>query len=266
MSQGRGVQTAAKVSAAVAIAAMLAAACSAATPTPTPTPSALLVLVSDEALSSALTLRRGYLAASRATVNIEIRPASENEVATRLGEHSADLALAFGEPDPQLWAAPLALLPLRVVVHESNPVGEIREDDLRSLFAGAIVNWRALGGPDAVVAIIAQDSQSEASRVFAGEVLGGGTIGGSARIAPAGWAVAQAVGQEPAAIGYLACPQVTSRVHPVAIIDPSSGSPIQAVLSLFAVAEVAPKGAALDFLLWAQSPAGRSAVSRGCAE
>ncbi len=255
-----------RVSVAAAIAAALASACSGFTPTPTPVPAPLVLVASSEAYGSAQNLRRGYLAASGAVAEIDIRLASADDVAAQLGERSADLAVVFGEPDSHLWAALLAQLPLRVVVHESNPLSEIQVENLRSLFAGAMVDWRTLGGPDAAVTIVAQDAQSEASRVFARDMLAGSVIGGIARVAPAGWAVAQAVGQEPGAIGYLACPDLTPRVRAVAIIDPDSGNPIEALVRLFAVAEEAPKGAALDFLLWAQSPAGRRAVSDGCAE
>ncbi len=266
MSKGPERRVTPRVWATAAIAALLAAACSSATPTPTPVSPPLVLLASREAYASAQSLRRGYIAASRTRVAVEVRLASKGDVASQLGDHAAEFALVLGEPEPGWWAAPLGSLPLEVVVNSTNPSGEIRQEDLRGLFVGSIVNWRTLGGSETAVTIVTQDPQSEASQVFARSLVGGAALGGWAWVAPTGWAVAQAVGQEAGAIGYLACPEMTSRIRAVTILDGDTGNPVHAALELFALATEAPQGEAVDFLLWAQSPDGRRAVSGLCAE
>jgi phosphate transport system substrate-binding protein len=245
---------------------LLVAACTPEAPAATSTPTPIVLLTSGEAYASAMRLRQGFMDGASSSEEVEVRLVASNEVESALANGQADLALVMGNPDPSLWAAPIAQLPIRVVVNAANPLAEVSEDDLRDLFAGEISDWRSVGGASAAVRIVAQDAEHEVTDVFVRDMLRGGRIGGSARIAPAGWAAAEAVGEDLGAIGYMLCADMTSRVREIRIIESDSGAPLEPSLSLFAVAPGAPSGATIGFLLWAQSSAAQPFIMGECGE
>jgi hypothetical protein len=266
MSETRSRHSAVRASLSLGLSLLLVAACSPEAPVAPPTPAPIVLLTSGEAYASAMRLRQGYLEGDGSSGAVEVRLVALNEVESALADGQADLALVMGEPDPDVWAAPIAQLPVRVVVNAANPLAEVGEDDLRELFDGEITDWRSVGGASAAVRIVAQDAEHEVTAVFVSDMLRGGRIGGSARIAPAGWAAAEAVGEDLGAIGYMLCADLTSRVRKMQIIDSSSGAPLEPTSSLFAIALGAPSGTTLDFLLWAQSAAAQPFVMGGCGE
>jgi phosphate transport system substrate-binding protein len=251
---------------AAGLASALAAGCSAAMPAPTRPAEPLVVMANTEAYPSALRLRQGLLAQSVPIADLQIRLVAEEELDRAIGAGEAQLALVMGEPAPQLWAAPIASLPIRLVVNAANPLEEINEEDLRSIFAGNLSNWRDVGETSRAVRVITQDSQFETARAFQQDVLGGGSIGGGTIVAPSGWAVAQAVGDDAGAIGYLMCNDSTPRVRPLRIVGQGQRTPDEIGVQLFAIAPRAPSGAALEFLLWTQGSSGQQAVLANCGE
>ena len=266
MSETRSRHSGVRASLSFGLSLLLAAACSPEAPAATPTPTPIVLLTSGEAYASAMRLRQGLMDGAGSSGEVEVRLIASNEVESALADGQADLALVMGDPDPGLWAAPIAQLPIRVVVNAANPLAEVGEDDLRGLFAGEMTDWRSVGGASAAVRIVAQDAELELTAVFVRDMLRGGRIGGSARIAPAGWAAAEAVGEDLGAIGYLLCADMTSRLHEIRIFDSDSGAPLEPSLSLFAIAPGAPSGATLSFLLWAQSAAAQPSVMGECGE
>jgi DNA-binding transcriptional LysR family regulator len=244
----------------------LAAGCSAATPASAPVAESLVLMASAEAYSSALRLRLGFLAQAGQTVDLEIRLVAAEATQSAVGAGESQLVFVVGDPDPQWWAAPIASVPIRVVVNASNALAEIDEEDLRGIFAGNLTDWQDIGGPAHAVSVITQDSQFETARAFQRDVLGGAQIGGGAIVAPSGWAMAQAVGDDPGAIGYLMCNDSTPRIRPLRIVGKGQPASHEASARLFAIALHEPTGAALEFLLWAQSPSGQQALLANCGE
>ncbi len=53
-----------------------------------------------------------------------------------------------------------------VIVHPSNPVGELSIEQLSDIFSGKTTNWRQMGGPDQEILIINRDSSSGTYEVF----------------------------------------------------------------------------------------------------
>ncbi len=249
---------------AAGLASAIATGCSTATPAPTPAAEPLVVLATAEAYSSVLRLRLGFLAQAGQIADLQIRLVAEEEIQSAIGADAAQLAFVVGEPDPQGWAAPIASVPIRLVANAANPLAEIDEEDLRSIFAGNLTDWQEIGAPAHAVRVIAQESQFETARAFQRDTLGGGQIGGGAIVAPSGWAMAQAVGDDPGAIGYLMCNDLTSRIRPLHIAGEGQPLSREASARLFAMALHAPTGVALEFLLWAQSPSGQQTVLANC--
>jgi DNA-binding transcriptional LysR family regulator len=225
-----------------------------------------VVLTTSEAYSSALRLRLSFHEIAGRTTDLEIQLASAERIQSQLESGESHMALVVGEPSSQLWAAAIANVPIHLIVNLANPLAEIDQADLRGIYAGGLTNWQAVGGLSDDIRVMTQDSQLEAARVFKRDVLAEGQIGGGAIVTPSGWAMAQAVGDDPAAIGYLLCNDSTPRTRSLRIVGeelPASG---EASVTLFAIAARPPTGAELDFLVWAQSPPGQWAVLANCGD
>ncbi len=53
-----------------------------------------------------------------------------------------------------------------VVVHPSNPVGELTRDQIKAIYKGEIANWKKLGGPDKKIVVISRDTSSGTYETF----------------------------------------------------------------------------------------------------
>lgn len=244
----------------------LVAGCSAPASTPTPSGESLVLLATSEAYSSALRLRQGFLEGASQAADLEIRLTSADRIQSQFDSDERQLALVVGGPSPQVWAAAIAIVPINLVVNTANPLAEIDVADLRRIYDGGETDWSAIGGLSDSIVVITQDAQLEVAREFRRDVLAGGQIGGGAIVAPSGWAVAQAVGDDPRAIGYLMCNDSTPRTRPLRIVDEDQPASGEASVQLFVVATHPATGAALEFLLWAQSPPGQQAVLASCGD
>lgn len=47
-----------------------------------------------------------------------------------------------------------------VVVHPSNPVSALTSTQIRDIYAGKIVNWKQVGGPDRAIVVVSRDTSS----------------------------------------------------------------------------------------------------------
>ncbi len=53
-----------------------------------------------------------------------------------------------------------------VVVHPSNPVGDLTTEQVRKIYKGEITNWKDLGGPDKKIIAISRDTSSGTFETF----------------------------------------------------------------------------------------------------
>jgi phosphate transport system substrate-binding protein len=112
----------------------------------------------------------------------------------------SDLALVAGEPG-RAEGRMLALDPLLPVVAPGNPVRRIALRDLRAVQAGAIDNWRDLGGPDMPVALHAYDAATGLQQQIDARL--GGPPPPGARRHPGPGALVAAVARDPWALALV---------------------------------------------------------------
>lgn len=62
---------------------------------------------------------------------------------------------------------------MTVVVHESNPVASLSQEQLRGLFSGRIVNWQEVGGREETVVVVSSPRGSGMRAAVAEEILKG---------------------------------------------------------------------------------------------
>ena len=56
--------------------------------------------------------------------------------------------------EKELTVHPIALEPVVILVHESNPVNDLSLSQTRKIFRGQITNWKEVGGPDRPIVVV----------------------------------------------------------------------------------------------------------------
>jgi len=64
-----------------------------------------------------------------------------------------------------------------IVVHPSNPVSQLTTAQIRDIYAGAIKNWKQLGGPDMPIVPVSRDTSSGTYETFHGLVMNSREMG-----------------------------------------------------------------------------------------
>ena len=95
-----------------------------------------------------------------------------------------------------------ALDGVAVVVNPKNAVGALTSAQVQDIFAGRIVNWKAVGGRDAAIHLYTRDEASGTREVFWEVLLKKGTIAESANVTASNGAMKSAVAGDVDGIGY----------------------------------------------------------------
>jgi len=228
---------------------LMLAAC---TPQPTPGPLALRVEATDLAAPLLADLAQAY-AGINPGISVQVETVSLSTLADDLAAGRADLGLAATYTAGQ-FATPLGYVAFVPVVNPANPVSRLSAAQARDLFAGRATDWASAGGPAGAVQVVCREDRSDAAETFGRLALEGAPPTLNALVAPTWAAMREAVGQTPAAIGYLPAPEMSPAVKQVAV-----EAAWRALI--VAVAPQAPAGAARDFVAWVQSEAGQAAVA-----
>lgn len=242
---------------------LFCAACAAPRPSPPPTPALVRLLVTDLTEPLGWDLALAYAEANPAVVVAPLL-APAGSLAAELAAGRADLALT-ADPDPALFATPVAYLPWTVVVHPGNPLAALDLDTARALFAGQLTEWTALGAGPGQVQVVARAADSTAGQAFAALLWGGApaaeaAVTRAARLAPTWDALRAMVAENPSAVGYLIGPALDGSVRPLPLR--AEGRPALALRQLLAAASAGePTGAARDFVAWAQGSAGQAVAA-----
>ena len=169
--------------------------------------------------------------------------------------------------DSSLWATPVGQDGIALIVNPANPVTNLTAPQLRGILQGRTDNWKALGGNDVPLTVVARNDRSSAASVIQSIVLGDRQTTRAARLATTDEAVMQIVAADPGAIGYVSMGYLDSAVHALALdsIPISSDTvtsrkyPITAPIVF--VGSAAPGNDAYrSFFAWVQSPDGQAIV------
>lgn len=158
---------------------------------------------------------------------------------------------------------------LAIVVHPTNPVRDLRLDQVRAIFAGALTNWRDLGGQPGAITVITREEGSGTRAAFEDLVMGGRWIADSALVQDSTGAVRQMVASDPAAVGYVSLGFVDSSVS---AIDVGGVAPSEAAIDadryplvrpfLFVIPKAVPVRGARELIDWIRGPEGRAITRR----
>ena len=190
------------------------------------------------------------MAAGRADLGMSSRPvkASDRSLHPRLA--------GLDQPEQEIV---LALDGLAVIVHPDNPLGQLRKDQVRAVFTGAVRDWSQLSpGMRGAIRLHARDDRSGTFDSFKSLVLEGTALSAEAKRYESTEQLAGEVARDPLAIGFVGLVGVRG-VRALAISDGGSALPP-------AIEDVAVEDYPLSRRLYLYLPAGASPLARGFAE
>lgn len=184
----------------------------------------------------------------------------------QIGTSSRDLKpeeMSLGLVDTKIARDAIA-----VIVNPSNPVASLTTSQVAEIFAGAITNWKQVGGPDLLIGLVNRDEASGTREAFSKLVLKGGDFDPTAAVLPGTGQVRSVVAQSPSAVGYISLGFVDKTVKALVIdgVTPSEGTvadgtyPLSRVLHFFTKGE--PTGAAKDYIDFVMSAKVQDTVVR----
>jgi len=150
--------------------------------------------------------------AQHPNVQIDIQGGGSSVGVKSAGEGTVDIGAASREIKsseldefPSLEIFTIARDGIAIGVHPDVAVDELTTDQVRDIFAGTITNWSEVGGPDAIITVIAREEGSGTRGAFEEMVMGkdGPPIVDTALLFPSNGALRTAVSTTPDSIGFL---------------------------------------------------------------
>ena len=102
-----------------------------------------------------------------------------------------------------LVSIPFAIDGVAVVVNPANPVTGLTGKQVADIFAGAITNWKDVGGKDAAITLYSREDGSGTREVFVEKALKKGPQAATANVVNSNGAMKTAIAQDPNGIGYV---------------------------------------------------------------
>ncbi len=97
---------------------------------------------------------------------------------------------------------PVAVDGLAVYVNEANPITELTLAQIKSIYTGAVKNWKDVGGSDQKIILYSRENNSGTYVYFKEHVLENGDYYPTAQTLPGTAAVINAVAKDPRGVGY----------------------------------------------------------------
>lgn len=111
----------------------------------------------------------------------------------------------------------LCLDGIAVVVHTSNPIRALTDDQIRGIFAGRIANWREVGGADKRIIAVTREDGSGTRGAFEELIMHEEAISDACLVQDSNGAVREIIATMPQGIGYISAGLIDERIAAVAI-------------------------------------------------
>ncbi|MFZ1985124.1 MAG: phosphate ABC transporter substrate-binding protein [Desulfatitalea sp.] len=190
----------------------------------------------------------------------------------QVGEGLVDIGNSGRKPtDEEVQKSGLILHPwaidgVAVVVHPDNPVKALNSAQLAEIYAGRLVNWKALGGPDKSINIYTRDEASGTREVFWEKAIAKGEISAKALFVASNGAMKTAIAQDPYGIGYVSVGHIDPSVAPVALdgvaptLENVKAGKYKVARGLYSNTKGAPQGLTKKFIDFLFSAQGRQMI------
>jgi phosphate transport system substrate-binding protein len=145
-----------------------------------------------------------------------------------------DIGMASRELKPEevtegMEAHRIAVDVLAVIVHSTNPVENLRRDELSAIYRGELTNWSEIGGPDMPILPVIREVTSGTRGAFDDIVLGGADPTADADVQITASEVEARVASSENAIGYVGFGHIDLDEIKVVRIDDVEPSPENAL-------------------------------------
>lgn len=189
------------------------------------------------------------------------------------GEGLVDIGNAGRKPtDDEINKFNLKLLKWAVdgvgaVVNPGNSVSTLTGEQLQSIFAGKITNWKEVGGDDKRINLYTRDEASGTRKVFWKKALAKGDISAKANVVVSNGAMKTAVASDPFAIGYVSVGHIDNSVVAVTLdgvkptLETVRNGEYKVSRGLYSLTKGDATGLAKLFLDFIVSPTGQQIVS-----
>lgn len=195
-------------------------------------------------------------------VRIEVQCGGSDRGIRDLREGNAEIGMiarALKGDEKDLFGFPLARDGVSLIVHKTNPLTALSEEQIARIFSGEIGTWQPLNGRSAPIAVILREQQKPVSELFEKHFNLKGRIRG--KVVPGDNPVTiGAIAADPDAIGYVSSGEAERqagagaaiRIIPVGGVMPTARNvitgnyPLTRPLSL--ITRDLPSGAAKDFI------------------
>jgi phosphate transport system substrate-binding protein len=211
-------------------------------------------------------------AARRDYVTIEVEGGGSDLGRQAVREGGADMGLIARElswdEEGDLEATLIARDAVAVVVNEARDVEILSLVQVRSIFAGELLEWVEVGGQAGDFVPLVQDEGSEVRALFEARVMAGGRVTPRAVVVLGDEGVAHFVAQERGAIGYLSVGSLGPGAKALALdgVLPEPETISQGTYPLvrpfFLVTRPAPGQEVRAFIEFVLSPEGQTIVGR----
>lgn len=159
---------------------------------------------------------------------------------------------------------------LAVIVHPTNPIGNLTREQIQGIFTGAIRTWDGVGGPARPIVLVSREAGSGTFSAFEELVMEGEPLSRDALRQGSNGAIRQIVADNSDAIGYISLGIVDRTVKALQIdgVQPSAEHVVQGTYQL-----VRPflfvwrkdhelSSLASEFVAYTMSPAGQEELVR----
>lgn len=102
---------------------------------------------------------------------------------------------------------------LAIIVHPSNPVRGVKLAEVKQIFAGDLMNWKFLGGPDRPITVVTREEGSGTRGAFQELVMGKTRIFRGAITEDSNGTVREIIAHDPHSIGFISLGLVNEQVR-----------------------------------------------------
>ena len=106
---------------------------------------------------------------------------------------------------------------LAIIVNPSNPVSQLKREQLEGIFTGKITNWKEVGGEDMKITVYSRESSSGTFDFIKEHVMKNKNYASTALMMPATGAIVQSVSQTKGAIGYVGFAYIEKEIKALAV-------------------------------------------------
>jgi phosphate transport system substrate-binding protein len=149
--------------------------------------------------------------------SVGVKSAGQGQV--DIGAASREVKESELEEYPDLQVFTIARDGIAIVVHPDVAVDGLTKDQVRDVFAGEIVNWSEVGGPDKSIVVVSREEGSGTRAAFEEMVIGeeGPVIVDTAILQPSNGAVRTTVSTTPDSIAFLSFGYLDSSTKALAV-------------------------------------------------